>query len=566
MRSRIPATLCALALVVAACSAQPSPTTLPPSSTSTTTTLTTPSTTTTPLPEVLVAEVSIGVDAPITSLNPFSDDPGRFVPGNLVWAVVYDIDPATWTKVPDVVVALPSRSGGITVNDDGTMTVRYEIVDGAVWSDGVPITGDDVAFTAEVMRDLAERGVGTVDPVMATLLEATAEGRVATLTFAEPTLVVEDALWVVVPSHALEGAGPIETLDAAAWPSGGPFVVDGFEPAGGVRFVRNEAYWKTDDDGRRLPYLEAVTIEAPDPVEPMSPVPGFVLRDYDVASVAPTAGDVDRMADAVARGAVFHRVRTPIIEQLTFDFSDERFTVNPNSVNEFVEFRRAVAGAIDPVRLLDDADVPWLPEASGLLVPVGESAWSRYRNAPSARPELPPGAATVLTTTGNAAERPRIAEALASVFAELGVAYASRLEDSQVFFQQTLVEGTYDLGLWAWVAADGTYRGRLGLMERLDPATSPPAGNYGRWGSGATDTEGARRFSEIVAEARSTVDPDRFDELVHEAEAILATELPLIPLFSRGSGLAVWPDRITGVVHNGSRSGFTWNVERWRKG
>ena len=560
-----------LALVLAACTstststseAPTTTTTSPPSSTSSTA----PTSTTVATPQEPRREVTIGVELPVESLNPFATVTFRDrVPGNLVWAIVYDNDPDTWEKVPDVVVDLPSRSGGITVNDDGTMTVRYEIVDGATWSDGVPIGGDDVAFTAEAMRDMAERGVGSVDPVMSTLVEATAEGPTASLTFSEPSLVVEDALWIVLPSHALEGVDRVETADATEWPSGGPFVVDTFDPVDGVRFVRNDAYWKTDADGTRLPYLDAVTIAPASRLadgEPTSPVADFVLGRFDVVPVSPSAEDLRRVEGAIEQGAELQHVRTPVIEQLTFNFADSRFAVNPESVNEIVEFRRAVASAIDPERILAEAAVPWLPETPGMLVPVGESAWSVYQNQFTVRPDLPEGAASVVTTTGNADERPRIVQALRPAFAAAGVAYEARLEDSQVFFQQTIVDGSYDIGLWAWIA-DGSYRGTLQLMEFLDPAASPPEGNFGNWGSGGTANDATRRFSQIVAETATTVDADRFDELVREAEGILATEVPIIPLFSRGSGLAVWPGSVTGVVHNGTRSDFTWNIERWR--
>jgi ABC-type transport system substrate-binding protein len=46
--------------------------------------------------------------------------------------------------------------------------------------------------------------------------------------------------------------------------------------------------------------------------------------------------------------------------------------------------------------------------------------------------------------------------------------------------------------------------------------------------------------------------------------SILAAEVPIIPVFSRGSGFATWPDAVTGVTHNGSRSHFTWNIETWQ--
>ncbi|MCL1599041.1 MAG: ABC transporter substrate-binding protein [Actinomycetia bacterium] len=563
-----------VALFVTACTSATSqvstPTTVAETTTTTVATTTTvpPTTTTTEAPDGFGGQITIGLDVAVESLNPFAPNSFReLLAGNLVWAVVYDIDPETWEKIPDVVKDLPSRSGGVTLNDDGSMNVRYEIADDAMWSDGEPITGFDLAFTAAAMRDMAIEGEGGIDPVMATVVGTEGDGKSATITFSEPTLAVEDALWIILPSQTLEGVDLVNGTDGWDWPSGGPFMVDEFDPFNEARFVRNDLYWKTDDQGRSLPYLDAVTItETTKPGlqgdEPTSPVGDFVLRAIDVATVFNAPEDFRRMEAAVADGAEFQRVRTPVIEHLTFNFSDTRYEGNPDSVNEFLDFRTALATAIDREQILEETGVPWASETPGILIPTGESAWSIYEAGIAMIPQLPDGATSVLTTTGNADERPKIVEAIAPAFTSAGVAYESELEDSQLFFQTTIVEGAYDIGLWAWVGGE-TYRGQLGLMEMLDPAASPPDGNYGSWGSGGTANEATARFSEIVAEARSTIDSERFDELVREAEAILAQELPLIPLYSRGSGLAVWPDVVSGIVHNGSRSTFTWNIETW---
>jgi ABC-type transport system substrate-binding protein len=144
------------------------------------TTTTVPVTTTTEAPDGYGGEVKIGVDFPIETLNPFAPNAfGVDMYSNLVWATVYDIDPDTWDRMPDVVEAMPSASDGIIVNDDGTMTVTYKIVDEATWSDGEPIAGVDVAFTAAAMRDMAIACEGNVDPVMATVVGTESDGKSA---------------------------------------------------------------------------------------------------------------------------------------------------------------------------------------------------------------------------------------------------------------------------------------------------------------------------------------------------------------------------------------------------
>jgi ABC-type transport system substrate-binding protein len=533
------------------------------------TTLPSQTTSTTEPPDGFGGEVTIGVDFPPETLNPFAPNAfGIREYGNLIWATVYDIDPDGWDRIPDVIESMPSKSGDIAINENGTMSVTYKVIDEATWSDGEPITGFDLAFSAEAMRDMAIAGEGNVDPVMATVVGTESDGKSASISFSEPTLAFQDALWIILPSHVLEGVDLVNGTDGTEWPSGGPFVLDNSDSFNDLRFERNERYWKSVD-GRALPYLDGVTILATTEPgsqgdEPVSSIGAFVAHAVDVAPIPPVPFEYDRIESAEGGGAEFHYVPTPIIEHLTFNFSDARVEGNPDSANGFIDFRRALAASINRRQILDVTDVAWFFETPGMLIPVGESAWSIYEVGIAQIPELAEGAASILSTTGNADERPKIANALEPAFTAVGVAYDVDLQDSQLFFQETIVDSTYDIGMWAWVS-DGGFASQLGMLEMFDPRSAPPDGNFGNWGSGGTANEATVRFSEIVDEAKTTLDPVAFRDLVREAEGILASEAVLIPLFSRGSGLAFWPDAVTGVIHNGSSSDFTWNIETWRR-
>ena len=264
---RLASTFVCLALLIAAC--------IPADQVQPTTTIANgvpvPSTTSSTLslhPDGFGGHITVGIDATPTTLNPFDADAleATRIVGNAVWATVYDIDPLTWERIPDNVTALPaSYDGGIKTNADGSMTVQYQVARRATWSDGVPMTGADLAFTAETMRDLASAGNPNVDPVMASVVSTDSLDQIAWVTFAEPSLAFEDALWIILPSHALEGIG-IANSDATTWPSGGPFRVDGSDL---MSLVRNPNYWKSDEAGRQLPYADSLSFveSGNDPVE-----------------------------------------------------------------------------------------------------------------------------------------------------------------------------------------------------------------------------------------------------------------------------------------------------------
>ena len=553
----------------------------PPSEPSTSSSVTVATTTTSPAPpDGFGGEIRLGADPALSSLNPFAPDSnGERLAGNAVWAIVYDIEPDTWDRIPDTVVSLPSQSGGIELNDDGTMTVRYDVDVDARWSDGVSITGEDVAFTAEAMRDLALAGEPSVDPIMANVVGTDVVEQVAFITFSEPSLAFEDALWIILPAHALDGVDLVNETDGTDWPSGGPFIVESFDPLGSSSFVRNELYWKTDDSGRSLPYADRLMIvaSAEDGVqanEPISPTADFVDRSLEVAAIPPDPRELDQITGISDEGAVLATVPSSIVEHITVQFAGGRDAVNAASLNDSLDYRTAVASAIDRDAILEETGVPWLPDTPGMLIPRIGSAWEQYPFDPEgagalieglvveAEDDPAPRPQARLSTTGNGDYRIRIGDALEQRFEAIGVDYEPVYLDSVLFFGDTLSAGRFDLGMWAWIS-DGGYRSTLDLLDLFDPASEEVRADLGNWGS--TESEGAARLSEIAEQARSTADAQEFDELIAEAEQILADELVVIPLFNRSSSTAWWGDTVTGIEPNGSRSAVTWNLEEWQR-
>ncbi len=314
-------------------------------------------TTTTETPSAFDGEAIIGVGLAVGTLNPFSGNAfgETSIAGQAVWATVYDILPETWERVPVSVTSLPSQTpGAIEVSADGAMTVRYEIQSGAAWSDGTPISGSDLAFTAQVMRELAEGGDPTVDPVMASIIATDSVERIVWITFSEPSLVFEDALSVILPSHVINSAADLRASDGFDWPSGGPFMVEDSQQAGVLRLVRNPHYWRTDDAGNQLPYLDRLTIISGN--EPGLEMELFSGRAADVIVLPPDPALIESVPD----DALIQQVPTPIIEHLTFQFGEGRGAINPLSSNDLFDYRKAIALAIDRPVLVEETGIPCL--------------------------------------------------------------------------------------------------------------------------------------------------------------------------------------------------------------
>jgi peptide/nickel transport system substrate-binding protein len=493
------------------------------------------------------------------------------------------VDATTLELIPDVLVEVPRVSnGGVEATDDGRMTVRYRIRDEARWSDGTPISGEDFAYTLEVglasdaTDELPDQGYEDLDVVATEIGDKT-----FTMTLRRPTIAYEQAFQWLAPAHALRGTDfPLVEQDSAwdngGWPAGGPFIVDEFEPFDRLTLVRNDEYWKVDDGGQPLPYLDGVEFAFIPETEEI--VRAFRAREVDVIQPPPSVQfTIQPLEELAPEGADVQVRNGPVWEHINFQFSDGRFDLAPDSCNDNLAFRRAVMHTIDRDTVIGDYYRGYA-EALGSYLDaftpgLASPAWDRYPHDPDlartlyeqAVAETGRDCAAVFSTTSNADMRPYFADAFVDMFAEAGIPFELELMDSQLFFGEVLDGGTWDIGQWAWVGSPGL-SGAVGIHDLFDPDAPPPdGGNYYRWGTrdSSVRDEHTDRFAEIVDEMARTVDDDRIRALLSEAEEILADQAVILPLHARIVVGAVWADEIGGYVFNPSQAGHTWNIERW---
>ncbi len=160
-----------------------------------------------------------------------------------------------WTSSPDGLVH--------------TLTLR----EGLRWSDGVPFSSADVAFTVAAVYDPAVKSVlaSSLEVDGDPLTVATPDARTVVVTFPHPFgpgIRLLDNL-TILPKHKLEAAlagGTMATAWGPATPPAdmagmGPFVLTKYEPGQRLTFARNPNYWRTDERGIGLPYLDGIVIE-----------------------------------------------------------------------------------------------------------------------------------------------------------------------------------------------------------------------------------------------------------------------------------------------------------------
>ena len=144
-------------------------------------------------------------------------------------------------------------------NDDGSWTVSFRLRDGLVWSDGEPLTAEDVKFTHDVIMEgvdpaTGEGGVYLIGDRtgydLVTDFTVTSDTEFS-ITFSEPFAGFRDMYNRVFPSHVFGDGGAtavnaalpdFATPDGTPLPTSGPMMFDEWEKGVSMHLVRNDDY------------------------------------------------------------------------------------------------------------------------------------------------------------------------------------------------------------------------------------------------------------------------------------------------------------------------------------
>lgn len=560
----------------------PTTSTVPP--TTTTTTTLPPTTTTEPRPRHPQGGVVIAAaDQEPTTLNTWL--PGGFSPISRIISQsfasgVYDIDPATLEPIPELVTELPTTdNGGVTVNDDGTMTVTYDIRPDATWADGMPVSGADFAFTLGVIQDPDIATARYPPEVLATYqsIESTEVGpKRFSYTLPEPTIRYEVLFDEIIPKHAVEGTNFVDDWNDRRWVSSGPFSFDEWQKGESLTVVRNPNYWKHDPlTDQQLPYLDSVTWTFLSDERAM--LDAFGERAVDIVNPSVEPERLETVLNLAGGGARVDVSPGPIWEHLGFQFGRGRLDRNPTSCGDQLALRQAVAQAVDRDAIAGEilhGTVGALDSYVDVYAPgLSTEAWSAYEHDPDAatRSYLDAVVATgrecsvVFTTSDGNDARVTMAKLLSDMFAEARIPFETQTEHVLTFLTETLDEGDWDLGEWHWNASPGM-SGLVDFADNLDPDGPPPDGdNVYRWGARGSSVidDSTERYAEIHDLMQTTVDRGDLMALISEAEQILADQVVIIPLYARPVVAVVWEDEVGNFVPNPSAAGYSWNLEYW---
>lgn len=270
--------------------------------------------------------------------------------------------------------------------------IRFELREGASFSDGSRVTASDVVFTFRKLLDPQTNSADAEAFLVGgrqVVVDAAGE-RAVILRVPQPIAGVERLIGVIaiVSAKALALAG-----DPAHMPTTGPFHVTAYTPGAALTLGRNPYYWKSAE-GRRLPYLDAIRLETRQD------------RSLEVNSLLSGELDLSATVDPKAFSRLTRaRGVTAVDAGPALDTEQLWFNQNPAApIPEYKkawfrsrEFRQAISAAIrreDLARLVYDSHAQ--PGAG--IMPVSNRFWANTAVRPT--PFDPAAAQKLLAAAG----------------------------------------------------------------------------------------------------------------------------------------------------------------------
>lgn len=218
-----------------------------------------------------------------------------------LYPVLVDQDPGS--GLPTIGRGLAMRWQFAADNRTITFTLRSDIR----WSDGVPVTAQDVQFTYDTIRNPAIT-TSYRDNFANITNVAVVEGNAQTviLQLANADCAILQALnQPILPAHLYKGWNATQLADPNLRPqvSAGPFLLADWLPGRQINLVRNESYW---EGAPRLARWEFHII-----ADPLAQLQALFAGAADWVELAPT-----QVAQAVARPDL--RVYPTLADSLTF--------------------------------------------------------------------------------------------------------------------------------------------------------------------------------------------------------------------------------------------------------
>jgi oligopeptide transport system substrate-binding protein len=436
------------------------------------------------------------------------------------------------------------------MSDDG-LTYIFKIRDDARWSNGDSVTAEDFVFSLRRLVDPATaafyaqavNAIVNADPIIAGDLAPSELGVSAIednrliITLERPTpymlsLLTHPSTFPVhagsIAEHGTNFTRPENLL------ANGAYRLTAWEPSSVLRLVRNEQYWNNAATAIDAVNFHVITQE-------MTQFNRFRAGEIDVTSNIPAEGF------AAAREQFSEQMHiTPQLGVYYYGFNLVKppFAGNP-------QLRQALSMAIDRDTLVqkitgrgEAAAYSWVPPGIDNYEPI------RLSYADMSTEDRNAAARRLYREAGHSEENPleielryntsdiqqRIALAIQSMWAEvLGVKTTLVNEEFQVLLANMREADVTQVFRSSWIGDYNDAHTFLNIMESGNPSNMPRFVN--------------EKFDELMFDAASQVDPKTRRLYLEEAERVLLSEHPVIPIYFYVSDHLVSP-RVQGWGDN----------------
>lgn len=474
-----------------------------------------------------------------------------------------------------------------TRSDDG---LRYviKLKPNVQFSDGTPLTADDVVFSLAAAYDPASAIADSLQvgrkKLQATVLEPLTVAVVFPGVFS-PGLRLLDAL-PILSKHKLGRALASGRLSAALSVTTpvseivglGPFVIAEYRPGERLVFARNDHYFRTDAQGAHLPYLDRIVVE--------------IVPDQDAQVLKLEAGEIDtelseiRPEDYAPLKRAADRGTVQIIEDgaavdpdgLWINLRPGAFDHDPRrSWIQRDELRQAISAAVDRQSFADTVFLGAATPVFGPITPSNKKWYSEEVPRPAhdltrAKQLLAqiglldrnhdglvedatgtPAHFTLLTMKGQTALE-RGASILAAEVGKLGIKVDVATLEGNALIQKFVSAKDYDAVYFHLTSTS------MDPVLNADFWSSSGGAHVWNPGQKSPSTEWEEKIDELMTRTASTLDDATRKAVFVEVQKIFAAHQPMV-YFAAPRIFVATSTRVTNLVPAVSRPQLLWAAD-----
>lgn len=487
----------------------------------------------------------------------------------------------------------PGIAGSWEISPDGR-SIRLSLREGLRFSDGVPLSADDVVFTFEkiyeadsvnplkdslraggrplTVRRLGEYGVEVISAVPYAALDyiLTTVPVLPRHKFNDPERKVEDYWGLDVNPEEMAGLGP--------------FVLQEHHPGRALVFRYNPHYWRVDRDGVRLPYLDQVVVQ--------------FIEDRNAQLLRLQSGELDLLLDSLrpedyvqlkeARRVV--AINAGPGSRLTFCWFNLSTGINSETGKPFISprkqrwfsnisFRRAVEAAISREAIVENGFLGQAQPAYSLVpasIPTWYAAEITSTHDPKRARKLLGGAGFSWRTVDSReilvdSEGREVAFSLLTIseslwgkiaaiiqqdLARVGMQVQVKQEELRAAISRIVNSRDYDMALLSLDFPEDP-------VDHVSVLLSDSSMHFWNPNQTAPATDWEEEIDRLMREQASTLDLSERQQLYTRVQRILAREVPFIPLINRDI-LIAGRDRVQNLRPSSVSPYAVWNVwELW---